>query len=130
MKTALLLLGGIGIGIVVGWYVAHPSASAAIQPSVTASPSPKPVTKVMASAPTPSVFIPDGSNVIDWKKIHVARDHALQVNPDLKKEYDGLIEEMAQQQQQLDAAMLKIDPTVAPILKKINSERIAATTSK
>ncbi len=120
LKSTLLVLVGLGIGILVGWWAGHPSAAAAVQPQITA-PSPQPNANVSAiSLPAPSVHISDGSNVIDWEMIHADRDRALQNNPDLKKEHDALLEEMKQQQQQMNTAMIKVDPRVASILKKID----------
>jgi hypothetical protein len=59
----------------------------------------------------------------------------LQNNPDLAAEYKSLLAEMDEQQKALDAAMIKADPKVAPIvaklqeLRKKNSVKPASTAS-
>ena len=59
----------------------------------------------------------------EWQELRSTRDTTLQSNPDLAAEYKSLLAEMDQQQKDLDAAMIKADPKVAPIVAKLEQLR-------
>jgi hypothetical protein len=55
----------------------------------------------------------------DWRDYHATRVKTLQDNPDLAAEYKALLAEMADNQKKLEAAMIKADPKVGPILIRL-----------
>ena len=57
------------------------------------------------------------------QELRSVRDTTLQNNPDLASEYKSLLAEMDQQQKDLDAAMIKADPKVAPVVAKLEELR-------
>ena len=68
---------------------------------------------------TPYSAMPHFPVANDWQKYHAAREKALQENPDLAAEYKELLGEVADQQAKVDAAMIKADPKVVPIIAKL-----------
>jgi hypothetical protein len=56
--------------------------------------------------------------VEDWKEIRAARTAAIQANPSLMAKSKKLLERMKALQSSLDAAMIKKDPSLSPIVKK------------
>ncbi len=53
-------------------------------------------------------------------EIHQAQSEAMQADPNLQSQWDDLTKKMTAHQQAIDAAMLKSDPSVAPILAKLS----------
>jgi hypothetical protein len=53
-------------------------------------------------------------------QVKQAQSDAMQANPNLQTEWDDLSKKMSDHQQKVDAAMIKLDPTVAPILAKLS----------
>ena len=67
-----------------------------------------------ASPPHPAFVSPN-----EFQQFRAARDAVLQANPDLAAEYKDIIHAMQDEQSKLDAAMIKADPKVAPIVAKL-----------
>jgi hypothetical protein len=65
----------------------------------------------------------------EWQELRSDREAILNANPELASEYKSLLTEMDNQQKDLEAAMIKADPKVAPLVAKIESMRkpVAAT---
>ena len=59
----------------------------------------------------------------EWQELRLVRETTLQSNPDLAAEYKSLLAEMDEQQKEMDAAMMKVDPKVAPIVAKLEQLR-------
>jgi hypothetical protein len=55
----------------------------------------------------------------DWQAYHAAREQTLRDHPELTAEYNALLAEMNQQQEDMDAAMIKADPKVAIVVEKL-----------
>ncbi len=55
----------------------------------------------------------------NWKEFRAARVATFKDNPDLAAGYKQLLEEMADQQKEMDVAMIKADPKAAPIITKL-----------
>ncbi|MGB8354848.1 MAG: hypothetical protein WCD79_13215 [Chthoniobacteraceae bacterium] len=53
-------------------------------------------------------------------EIRQAQSRAMQADPNLQSQWDDLTKKMTQHQQNVDAAMIKLDPTVASILAKLS----------
>jgi hypothetical protein len=62
----------------------------------------------------------------EWQELRTARTAALKANPDLVTRASQLSEKMRQFQQKLNAAMVKTDPNIAPVLAKFAGNRPAA----
>ncbi|HUB66025.1 MAG TPA: hypothetical protein VL981_00910 [Candidatus Methylacidiphilales bacterium] len=80
-----------------------------------------------ASAPPPGAP-PGGAGQItitqqEWQELRAARAAALQANPGLQAKNAKLIEEMRALQDKIDAAMIKADPTIAPLLSRFEGGR-------
>jgi hypothetical protein len=60
----------------------------------------------------------------EWQQYHSARQLALQTNPSLKGQYKEILTEMDVQESKSDAAMLKADPKLAPVLAKLKALRL------
>ena len=54
------------------------------------------------------------------QKIRQAQSRAMQADPSLQSQWDDLTKKMTAHQRDVDAAMLKLDPTVASILAKLS----------
>jgi hypothetical protein len=113
MKTAILSLLILILIVAVIWRLSEPKhvkvshSSAPVVPVTTAKP-------VQAALPFGKTFTSD-----DLRRFRSAREAALSQNPDLAAEYKEIISEIENQQQKLDAAMIKADPAVAPIIVKL-----------
>jgi hypothetical protein len=59
----------------------------------------------------------------DVQQLQTVREATLQANPDLAAEYKGIVDEMQAQQAKIEAAMVKADPKVAPIVAKLAAMR-------
>jgi hypothetical protein len=55
--------------------------------------------------------------------LHQAHDAALQANPDLAAQEKQLREQTDALHKQIEAAMVKIDPNVAPLIAKMDADR-------
>ena len=64
-------------------------------------------------------FTPPRSRADDWREYHTAREQAMHDNPELAAEYQALRAEIDKTQDDLNAAMIKADPTIAPVLAKV-----------
>jgi len=71
------------------------------------------------TAPPTPALMPAG----DWVKYRDARQAALQADPSLQTAYTAILKEMDAQQTKLDAAMVKIDPQMAPVVAKLEALR-------
>jgi len=116
MKKALWGLGIVVAGAAIfglGW-LSHSgpdkTAAAAASPHVAVG-NPYPNTP---PPPDPRVVTQD-----EWQQLRAVRDATLQANPDLAAEYKQLVAEMQAQQAKFDAAMIKADPKVAPLVAKL-----------
>ena len=65
----------------------------------------------------------------DWQEFHSDRETTLKADPELASEYKALLTEMDKQQKDLESAMIKANPKVAPIVAKLELMRkpVAAT---
>ena len=59
----------------------------------------------------------------EWQELRTARSAALQANPDLIAENKKLMERMRTLENKVDAAMIKADPSLAPIIAKFEANR-------
>jgi len=59
----------------------------------------------------------------DFQRLRAARDAVFQANPGLQAKNAKLIEEMRALQDKIDAAMIKADPTIAPLLSRFEGGR-------
>jgi hypothetical protein len=59
----------------------------------------------------------------EWQELRAARNAALQANPDLITEHNKLLERMRALEDKVDAAMIKADPTITPLIAKFESNR-------
>jgi hypothetical protein len=69
----------------------------------------------------PNTLSPD-----EWQELRMARMAALKANPELITKAVQLSEKLRQFEQKLNAAMLKTDPNIAPVLAKFAANRLAA----
>jgi hypothetical protein len=89
------------------------SPSSASTPVTNAAPG-NPAANTSPPAPHPALVSPS-----EFQQLRAAREAALQANPDLAAEYKQIINDMQIQQAKFDAAMIKADPKVAPIVAKL-----------
>jgi len=123
------LLQGVVLIVVVGlvwvageWYGAHKTAAPVADARIL---HPAPPTPPALNAPStqtappvaqkPPAFM--GPN--EWPQYRDAREAALKANPDLVTEYKGILKKMDAQQAKMDAAMLKADPKMKPVMDKL-----------
>ena len=59
----------------------------------------------------------------EWQELRAARSAALQANPDLLARHNKLLERMRALEDKLDAAMIKANPAIAPIIAKFEGNR-------
>jgi hypothetical protein len=136
MKKVFLGLGLVVIGaglFGLGW-ISHGEAGNASTPNpsgnapVTSAALGNPAANTPAQAPHPAAFVSPS----EFQQLRAARDAVLQANPDLAGEYKQIITDMQAQQDKFDAAMIKADPKVAPIvaklvaLRQINSAHVSS----
>jgi hypothetical protein len=88
-----------------------------------------------AAVPTNVVIHPDApggnpsapnSNTLspaEWQELRAARMAAIKANPALVTKATQLQDKLRQFEQKLNAAMIKTDPTVAPVLAKFAANR-------
>jgi hypothetical protein len=81
----------------------------------------------MFQPPPPHVpNVASNSNALtpaDWQELRIAKQAALKANPNLVMESEQLTQKMRAFQEKLDAAIIKEDPTVAPIISKLEASR-------
>lgn len=79
-------------------------------------------TNAAPQGPPPGEGPPGGGLTPDERQeLKSAHDAALQANPDLAAQEKQLREEMDALHKQIDAAMIKADPNVAPIIAKMQA---------
>jgi hypothetical protein len=59
----------------------------------------------------------------EWQELRAARSAALQANPDFVKKHNKLLERLRTLEDKLDAAMIKADPAIAPMIAKFEANR-------
>src|SRR5580698_608809 len=96
------------------------------QQTVPTPAAPPPTTP--AGAP-PVAANPGQITPVEWQELRAAHAAALQANPDLTAESRKLAERMHAFEDKIDAAMVKADPTLAPIIAKIEAARHAQGTA-
>jgi hypothetical protein len=117
MKNVLLVTLGLSMGLILGWGIWEPhssSTSVSLQSIQPATVSPVPNKSVTPLAR------PVG---VDWQAFNDAHEKALRDNPELSTEYKELLQEAANQENEINAAMIKADPKVASILAKLEAQR-------
>jgi hypothetical protein len=65
----------------------------------------------------------------EQQELRVARTEALKANPKLIVDQDKLAERMQAFEEKLDAAMIKHDPTIAPLIAKLKPAHAQALTT-
>ncbi len=110
------VLWGLGIVAVIGSLIAlarikHGMVSHSSSPTATIK-APRPV-----APPIPPSTVVTQS---EWQQVSSAREGALQSNSDLALERKQVLDALEAQKAQFDAAMIKADPKVAPIVAKLN----------
>ncbi len=127
MKKAFLALGllVLGIGLFgLGW-VSHGGAGKApptVSPSSNAQTAGSASVIPAANSQAPAAAQPHQAPFVsqdEFRQLQSARDAALQANPDLAAEYKQIISDMQAQQVKFDAALIKADPKVAPVVAKL-----------
>jgi CHASE3 domain sensor protein len=119
MKNALVVLIFLIAVAAVTWgiWTSHKSSTKVLE---SQAPSTVPAQVVKPFHPPPS------SNFLavnEWQELRSVRETTLKNNPDLAAEYKALLAEMDEQQKDLEAAMIKADPKVAPIVAKLEALR-------
>jgi hypothetical protein len=66
----------------------------------------------------------DGLTREEREKLHAAHDAALKANPDLDAEGKDLMAKMEAHEKNVEAAMVKADPSIAPLLAKADKDRM------
>jgi len=76
---------------------------------------------------TPGVPISEANQIMitpaEWQELSAARTAAFQANPDLVAENRKLSEKMRDVMDKINAAMVKADPTIGPIIAKLEANR-------
>jgi hypothetical protein len=133
MKTLAVIVITFCAALFVGWLLwGHHENGSSKSVIVAHAPATNAIPPLPSRPPAPASNLPLPS---EWQELRSVRDTTLQNNPDLAAEYKSLLAEMDQQQKDLDAAMIKADAKVAPIvakleqLRKKNSVNRTATTS-
>jgi len=122
MKTLVAVTVSFCVALLLGWLIWGRHVDSASPKFVPIAHSPA----TNAVPPLPSRPAPQPSNLplpSEWQELRSVRDTTLQNNPDLASEYKSLLAEMDQQQKDLDAAMIKADPKVAPVVAKLEELR-------
>ena len=102
------LVAGFGLGI----HYAQPKGGvAAVKPTVAEAPA---AALVNLNGP------PTATDLQDYQR---ARRLVLHENPQLVAEYKEIVDEMNKHQEDIEAAMVKCDPKVAPIVAKLAAMR-------
>jgi hypothetical protein len=118
-KIILQVVGLVVFGIVIwiggDWYGAHQKAAVQTTPSppIVAAPVSHPNAPVVAAQPQPLM------SPSQWPEFLSARQAALQANPDLETEHKQILKKMDAQQTKLDAAVIKADPKIKPVIDKL-----------
>jgi hypothetical protein len=104
----LLLVFSAGFGL--GTWYAKPKK---------VTPIPSPYAKALPPGPPP-LNLP---TALEWQDFRATREKTLHDNPDLAAEYQKLLAEANKHQQDIDAATIKADPSVAPLVAKLAAMR-------
>ena len=85
-------------------------------------------TPTLPSSPTAKILPTTGMTLSpdEWQQLRSARVAALKANPDLITKAAQLSTKLRQFEQKLNAAMLKTDPNIAPILAKFAATQSAS----
>lgn len=85
----------------------------------------KPRAQALATAnPTPPPNLSAAQSVVlDWQRYHAARVKVLHDNPQLAAEYKHLLGEIEQHQHEMDTAIIKVDPKIAPVVSQLATTR-------
>jgi hypothetical protein len=94
MKSELLLIAGIGVGVLTGWLI-------------------------WGNRPTPPMAAVPPTGYVAMQVLRETREKVLQDNPSLAAEYKALLKEQEDQQKALNDAIIEADPKTAPILAKL-----------
>jgi len=80
-------------------------------------------TNALTVAPKPPVLSvnPNALTPADWQEIRTAQQEAMKANPDLLKEAAQLSQKMRDFQHKLNRAILQADPSVAPVVERIEN---------
>jgi hypothetical protein len=115
MKTAIL-------PIVLSLCLVGAAASNAVAETTSAAPAVPPAAPLVAPS---STLTPE-----EWQELRTARMVALKANPDFVTKSAQLSAKIRAFQEKLDAAMLKTDPKLAPVLAKFEGvHRVTQTPS-
>ena len=86
-----------------------------------------PVTNVAPANPAPNIPSAFSHTLFissdELQRLRADREAALRVNPDLAAEEKEIISEIQAQQDKFDAAAIKADPKVAPIIARLTALR-------
>ena len=107
MKRIILSLVALFAGGIAAF--SQPAGTASI-PASTTPPQFKP------STPNPHALTPD-----EMKELNLARQKAMQANPDLQKSNQELSQKMRDFEHKLNQAILAADPNLAPVVNRIES---------
>ena len=105
----------VGFGI----WTTHKESSKTALANSSSNPATGVGVKPASPPPTSSTSIKPG----DWQEFHSDRETALKADPELASEYKALLTEMDKQQKDLESAMIKADPKVAPVIAKLELMR-------
>jgi hypothetical protein len=121
MKYAPLVLVFIAVIAAAAWgiWASHLGSSKATSTLSSTNPAPEVGVKPPSPPPTSSTFLKPN----EWQEFRSDRDAILNANRELASEYKALLNEMDGQQKDLESAMIKADPQVAPVITKIESMR-------
>ena len=101
--AVLILFAVLGLGFAAGlWYARFTPAPA--KPAVVAAVPPKMSPQVSSSMA---------------EELRIARQKAFEENPELATEYQQLLQESAKHEEKIEAAMVSVDPQMAPLVAKL-----------
>jgi hypothetical protein len=84
----------------------------------TSPPAHSPPLNTPPATTDPMAITPD-----EWREVRAAHSAVLQANPSLLAEHEKLVERMRALEDKIDAAMVKADPTLSPIIAKFEGNR-------
>ena len=121
IKTFAIVVITFCLALGIGWLIWGRHHETIKDTNITHTPATNPVPSPNRAQPRPlpsNVLVPR-----EWMELRSVKDTTLQNNPDLAAEYKSLLAEMDAQQKALEAAMIKADPKVAPIMAKLDQIR-------
>ncbi len=113
--VVVLLLGGAWAWVGIERF-GHPTQTPA--PWAKASQASPAKAEAPVAPPAPALM-----RAANGQKYHSARQAALAAHPELQNEYKDILKTMDGQQAKLDAAMLKADPKLGPVMAKLQALR-------